>query len=223
MFNIDNCYDSFASEPNSAYFWSGLGQNGADKAAEIAQENGGTTLEMLMEQNKESIISAGFPYDEDMGGFYYTQDTASYWEAASQAYAEQASGEVHVILGENIRDESVWNTKEYPSLSESDNVSKIISVDPYTGKDKDILLNNTSFNSGESNNNTNGEYSSQHIESIGGGGARAPDDANTQNENSASNNLGDINVSADQFNPTDYIPQTEPSMMQAPNSGIDMA
>lgn len=79
MFDINKCYDCFATEPNSAYFWSGLGENGQDIAAHIAQENGGTTLEMLMDKNKDELISAGFLYDEDLGGFYFSKENAQDW------------------------------------------------------------------------------------------------------------------------------------------------
>lgn len=142
MFDVNKCYGSFATEPDTAYFWSGLGPNGADIAANIAQDNNGITLEQLMERNKDTLISAGFPYDEDLGGFYFSKSNENDWQAVSQAYAEQASGNVHAVLGDHIRDESVWNTREFPTLKENGNVSSIMSVDPSTRKEKSILYEN---------------------------------------------------------------------------------
>lgn len=113
MFNINKCYDCFSTEPNSAYFWSGLGENGQDIAAQVARENGGTTLEMLMDKSKEELISAGFPYDEDLGGFYFSKDNAQEWQSISKAFAEQANGEVRAVLGDKVREESVWKTKGF--------------------------------------------------------------------------------------------------------------
>lgn len=50
MFNISKVKALFITEKNKAYFWSGLGKDGAKIAEEIARSNGGTTLEMLMEK-----------------------------------------------------------------------------------------------------------------------------------------------------------------------------
>ena len=173
MFDINKCYDCFATEPNSAYFWSGLGENGQDIAAQVAYENGGTTLEMLMDKNKDELISAGFPYDEDLGGFYFSKDNAQDWQAISQAYAEQASGDVHAVLGDTVREGSVWNTKELPALEKNENVDKVISVDPSTGKEKDVLLDKNSATETTTSNFSN-TINSQTVAAETGGGARAP-------------------------------------------------
>ena len=71
MFDIEKVKNVFKTEPNKAYFWSGLGADGAEIAANTAKQNGGTTLEMLMEENKNALIDAGFPYDDDMGAFFW--------------------------------------------------------------------------------------------------------------------------------------------------------
>ena len=184
MFDINKCYDCFATEPNSAYFWSGLGENGQDIAAQIAQENGGTTLEMMMDKNKDDLISAGFPYDEDLGGFYFTPENAQDWQIISQAYAEQANGNVHAVLGENIREESVWNTKELPALEKNDNVDKVFSVDPSTGKEKDIILEkNNNINTSSEGNGESYSETGNFTTSEAGGGARAPNTIDTSNSN----------------------------------------
>jgi len=152
MFNINECYDIFATKPNTAYFWSGLGADGQDIAEKIARENNGTTLEMLMEEHKDELISAGFSYDEDLGGFYFSSENAQDWQEISKAYAEQASGNVYAVLGDNVRDGSVWNTQELPALEQNDNVDKVFSVDSVTGKTTDILLDkNNEFYEDEDN------------------------------------------------------------------------
>ena len=69
MFDLESVKELFKTEPNIAFFWSGLGKNGAEIAKEVAKSNGGVTLEMLMEQNKQKLIEAGFPYDEDFDRF----------------------------------------------------------------------------------------------------------------------------------------------------------
>lgn len=171
MLDINKCYDCFSTEPDSAYFWSGLGENGQDIASQIAQENNGTTLEMLMEKNKDTLISAGFPYDEDLGGFYFTKDNAQDWQLISQAYAEQASGNVHAVLGDQVRENSVWNSKEFPALKENSDVDKVISVDPSTRKEKDILLDK---NSSETSTTTHSNTTSQNVAATTGGGYHAP-------------------------------------------------
>ena len=71
MFDLDSVKELFKTEPNTAFFWSGLGENGAEIAKETAKANGGVTLEMLMEQNKQKLIEAGFPYDEDFDRFIW--------------------------------------------------------------------------------------------------------------------------------------------------------
>ena len=39
MFDIEKVIDLFKTEPNSAFFWSGLGANGAEQAAAVAKAN----------------------------------------------------------------------------------------------------------------------------------------------------------------------------------------
>ena len=97
-----------------------------------------------MDKNRDDLISAGFTYDEDLGGFYFSKENAQDWQSVSQAYAEQASGDVHVVLGDNVRESSVWNTKELPTLEKNEGVNKVISVDSSTGKEKDVLLDRNS-------------------------------------------------------------------------------
>lgn len=152
MFDINQCYDLFDTEPNTAYFWSGLGKNGESIAADIANKNGGVTLEMLMDKHKDELINAGFEYDKELDRFMFSDENYSDWEKISSAFADQSSGNVHVVLGDNVREDSVWNTKELPALENNKNVEKVISVDPSTGEEKDVLLDKKSTEESSANN-----------------------------------------------------------------------
>lgn len=229
MFDINSCYDSFATEPNSAYFWSGLGTQGADIAADIAANNNGVTLEMVMEQNKNSIIAAGFPYNEDLGGFYFTRDNIGDWEAASNAFAKQASGEVHAVLGDKVSDKSVWKTNELPTLSENNKVNKVIAVDPITGTDKDVLLNKKASNVSTSTS-TSSNVNSQNVVSTKGGGSHAPPITATDTErypikNDGNNGKATTN-NADGFYNAKVSPTNNSSDVtqgiNKPNTGFNM-
>ena len=108
--------------PNKAYFWSGMGEDGAEIAANIAKKNGGVTLET-------TIKAQGIKLPEwDFDNPYAIQA----WKDASIAYAKQASGEVNAIIGHNLSRNGIWNTVELPSLKANPNVTKIILIDPKT-------------------------------------------------------------------------------------------
>ena len=131
MFDLDSVKELFKTEPNTAFFWSGLGENGAEIAKETAKANGGVTLEMLMEQNKQKLIEAGFPYDEDFDRFIWNgtdPENVKAWQDLSEAYANQASGNVRAVLGDNIRSDSVWCQNEIPRLFTSDSVTSVQGV-----------------------------------------------------------------------------------------------
>lgn len=55
------------------------------------------------------------------------------WREASQAYARGASGTVHAVLGDVVRDTSMWSEVELPALKANPNVDRIIQVNPATG------------------------------------------------------------------------------------------
>jgi murein DD-endopeptidase MepM/ murein hydrolase activator NlpD len=153
MFDLALCYHLFKTNPNTAYFWSGLGSKGKYIAESIARQNNGTTLEMLMETHKDKLIEAGFEYDESLDRFVFGEENAGDWRLISKAYADHASGDVRTVLGEQVREGSVWNQRELPALKENSDVNSIILVDPQTGSDKGILLSKSG--STESNEKTN--------------------------------------------------------------------
>ena len=97
-------------------FWSGLGKDGANIAEKWAKENGGETLEMYLK--REGIDAPNF------------SDNPDFWDKASKNFAETSSGEVDVLIGPYIRDNSIWNTIEKPILNNNKDVTSINIINP---------------------------------------------------------------------------------------------
>lgn len=114
-----------ATNANQAYFWSGLGDAGADTALKIANSNGGVTLEKLIAERGISMPSFA--------------DDPQAWAALSKEYAQSASGTVRAVLGPEVRAGSIWQTVELPALLRNPNVTRIITVNPTTGAETTIL------------------------------------------------------------------------------------
>ncbi len=111
---------SLVSAPDSAVFWSGLGPEGAEAAAQWAAENGGVTLE-------QTLVDAGIKppgWAEDPG----------WWTDASRSFAQRASGDVRVVLGDNVNPGGTWAQTEFPALKANPNVRSITVVNPATGE-----------------------------------------------------------------------------------------
>ncbi|MGW6270189.1 MULTISPECIES: hypothetical protein [unclassified Streptomyces] len=116
----------FSTKKSTAYFWSGLGSGGEDLAGKIATRRGGVTLGMLLE--KRNI---------EMPAWDGSERVELAWSAVSEEYARQASGTVHVILGAHVRPNAIWYT-EFENLKRNRNVTKVVSVDPDSDKEKTI-------------------------------------------------------------------------------------
>jgi len=54
------------------------------------------------------------------------------WEDVSAAFANQVSGEVRAVIGEQLRPGNIWETVELPRLKSNLAVTKIITIDPVT-------------------------------------------------------------------------------------------
>ena len=52
------------------------------------------------------------------------------WEDVSAAYANQVSGEVRAVMGEQLRLGNIWETVELPRLKANLAVTKITIIDP---------------------------------------------------------------------------------------------
>ncbi|WP_231978383.1 hypothetical protein [Mycobacterium sp. E3298] len=125
--------------PNAAVFWSGrtseglgvgpvsAGGNGA--ADMYAASHGGTTLEGLLDRN--GVSPPKWSFDDDAA--------EEWWSQVSRMYAQNVHGEVHAIIGANLRRGNVWETVELPRLMDNPNVTKIVKIDPETGSETTIF------------------------------------------------------------------------------------
>jgi hypothetical protein len=101
-----------------------------DIAAKIAKQNGGVTLETILEN--QGIVLPEFDI--------FNPTSVEAWQNASAIYARQASGEVRAIIGSNVRSDGIWQTIELPALKANFNVTRIIIIDPETLTETTILL-----------------------------------------------------------------------------------
>ena len=131
LIDIDKIRPQLETKPNTAFFWSGKtdGVGGAETAARIAKKRGGVTLESIIEE--KNIIMPEWDFQNP--------STMQAWDLASEAYAEQVSGEVHAVIGSKLRKGNIWENVELPRLKENLNVTKIITIDPKTGIEKIVF------------------------------------------------------------------------------------
>jgi len=130
-FDIEAISPLLKTEPDTAFFWSGRteGIGGAKIAARIAEKGNGTTLETLVGKNNIEMPK----YD------FNNPASIKAWEDASREYANQATGEIRVILGKNLREGNIWENVEQPLLKNNLNVTKITVIDPKTGIEEVIF------------------------------------------------------------------------------------
>ena len=131
-------YEKLKTERDTAYFWSGchkmdeLGNvvsNGDVVATDIAKSKNGVTLESTI-RDREIELPA---WDFD------NPDSIKAWEEASSAYAEQVSGDVKAVIGENLRDGNIWENIELPRLMENPNVTSITTISSETMEENAIF------------------------------------------------------------------------------------
>ena len=139
-FDIDDIYDLLKTDPNTAFFWSGTTTDkdgtewgGADRAREIAEDMGGVTLEMVMDE--KGIDPPTWDPNDPV--------SEKNWKDISRAYAEQASGEVWGVIGQDLRANNIWENLEYVTLLANPEVTKITLIDPWTLEEK-VLLDRSS-------------------------------------------------------------------------------
>lgn len=131
--------DLLKPPPNGAFFWSGrtsegLGigpeSAGGSGAADLyAASHGGTTLEGLIDRN--GVSAPKWSFDDPVA--------EEWWSQVSGMYAQNVQGEVHAVIGQNLRPGNVWETVEIPRLMENPNVTKIVTIDPETGSETTIF------------------------------------------------------------------------------------
>jgi len=124
--------DVIGTEADKAFFWSGRtkGVGGEKVSANIAEKYKGTTLEKLVEQRGIKMPEWN-PNDPN---------SIRAWETLSREYAKNASGTVRAVIGESTRPGSVWENIELPELMKNPKVTKIIIIDPATGKETVIFV-----------------------------------------------------------------------------------
>ncbi|WP_445169202.1 WXG100-like domain-containing protein [Mycolicibacterium sp. Dal123E01] len=125
------------SGPDKAYYWSGrdaggvgVGPTGSGIAEQMARDADATTLEMSLE--KHGVVP--LPDWND-----YDPESVRFWEDASTAYADNASGVVRAVIGSSLRPGNIWQTVEIPRLMDNPNVTAIIQIDPDTGAETIIF------------------------------------------------------------------------------------
>lgn len=129
--NVEEISPLLKTEPNTAFFWSGRtnGIGGADRTAEIAKAKGGVTLESTIADKNIQMPEWDFNDPSSIKA----------WEDASAEYARQVSGEVRAVVGKQLREGNIWENVELPRLKNNPNVTKIITIDPETGKETVIF------------------------------------------------------------------------------------
>ena len=146
-------YEKLKTERDTAYFWSGchkmdeLGNvvsNGDVVATDIAKSKNGVTLESTI-RDREIELPA---WDFD------NPDSIKAWEEASSAYAEQISGDVKAVIGENLRDGNIWENIELPRLMENPNVTSITTINSETMEENAIFNRDEEGNVGVVINDT---------------------------------------------------------------------
>ena len=164
-FDINAHRDCFKTNKDEAYFWHGRtnGCGGQDIAMDVAAENNGKTLEMCMLDHRDELTQAGVVFYEQTDGpvriDYGSNDQEyfKFWDDCSKAFAEQSSGNIHVIEGTDLRLNgqaecdypSVYNRIEHPALEQNQNVNSISHIDPYTRQQTKVEVFNRHQSSAE--------------------------------------------------------------------------
>lgn len=65
--------------------------------------------------------------------------TMEAWDLASGAYAERVSGEIRAVIEAELRTGNIWENVELSRLMENQNETKITTIDPKTGVEKNIF------------------------------------------------------------------------------------
>ncbi len=91
-------------------------------AAGVAENHGATTLEKYLVEHQIAMPRWGTPGAEEA------------WGDVSARYASAARGDVHVVLGASLREGNVWETRELGVLQANPEVTRIVTIDPTTGR-----------------------------------------------------------------------------------------
>lgn len=132
----DAIHGDVSTESGHAVFWSGrthVGPGaddfvsaGPQNAMDIAHNRGMTTLEGLIAERGINMPEWGDGSDPVV---------VQSWTRISERYAQGVSGDVHVVLGEQVRPGAVWET-EFAALQKNPKVTSITKIDLTTGKEE---------------------------------------------------------------------------------------
>ena len=134
-FNIELYRELFRTLPGQACFWSGRTYTdpftcygSGTWSQRIAESKGWKTLEMIIEDR-------GIPmpkFDRNI------PESVQAWKDASRIFAEECSGDIHAILGEDVHPDSIWNTDEFPAIQANENINSVTSVEPFSLEEETI-------------------------------------------------------------------------------------
>ncbi|HFU3716802.1 TPA: hypothetical protein ACGO5M_002236, partial [Streptococcus suis] len=130
-FDVNLIRDRLRTKPDTAFFWSGRtdGIGGMDVAKDIAKSRGGVTLESTIDD--ANVIMPEWDFNKP--------SSIDAWEEASNIYAEQVSGKIRAVVGNELRPGNIWENIELPRLKANPNVTQITTIDPKTGIEKIIF------------------------------------------------------------------------------------
>lgn len=126
------------TKKNQAVFFSGCAQyndrgeqtkSSSEYANEYAQSNEGVTMEGLLLSAADDFPEWDF---DDM-------DSVKSWEKASKVYAEQASGDVRVVVRKPLRENNIFEAVEFPTLKENPNITSVTMIDADTNEATEIF------------------------------------------------------------------------------------
>jgi hypothetical protein len=128
----ETAYQNYLAEHKGEYetvFWTGStdGVGGGDNARAICEEyNANRKDGKKLWKTNEMLLDAA---KIEMPEFDPTnQESIDTWESASRATAESASGQVHIIMGKDRHEGSVFNRIERDALNENSNVNQNVNV-----------------------------------------------------------------------------------------------
>jgi hypothetical protein len=105
------------TDQHQATFWTGwkAGESNQATAEASARSLGGKTLEMgLVDGNAKMPV---FKHDD--------KTATKIWSQAAKIFAQQASGDVHVHIAENVRPDSIYEMSEKQALLENEKITSI--------------------------------------------------------------------------------------------------
>lgn len=123
----ENLQRVLRTRPNQAVFWTGTvnGESVQGRAEVYATRTDRVTLEMALRRG--GIHMPG----------WNQRDAASVrtWELASRIFAQEATGVVHLVQGDQVRRGNVWENIEFPAVRANHLVPRVVRRMASTGRE----------------------------------------------------------------------------------------